>query len=60
MAYETKVILTAVADVLTTSKDLKEAYLRIAKIANAEGVILPSDDVKKIEENIKSKEDNNA
>jgi len=51
MAYETKVIFTAVADVLTTSKDLKEAYLRIAKIANVEGVILPVKDVSKFDEN---------
>jgi hypothetical protein len=41
MAYETKVILTAVADIVQTSSDLDEAYKRIARLANAEGVILP-------------------
>ncbi|MCL2215837.1 MAG: hypothetical protein FWB91_02330 [Defluviitaleaceae bacterium] len=46
MAYETKVILTAVADIVQTSSDLGEAYKRIARLANAEGVILPPlDDV---------------
>jgi len=41
MAYETKVILTAVADIVQTSSNLDEAYKRIARLANAEGVILP-------------------
>jgi len=53
VTYESKVIFHAVADVLTTSKDLKEAYRRIARIANAEGIVLPDEDIKKIEENIK-------
>jgi hypothetical protein len=41
MAYETKVILTAVADIVQTSSNLDEAYKRIARLANAEGVVLP-------------------
>ena len=40
MGYETKVILAAVADIIRTSKDLNEAFERVAKIANAEGIII--------------------
>jgi hypothetical protein len=61
MAYETKVILAAVADVIVTSSDLKEAYQRVAKIAHVEGLILPEDDLKKLEQKLnKPKEETNA
>ncbi|MCL2252837.1 MAG: hypothetical protein FWC09_00155 [Lachnospiraceae bacterium] len=40
MGYETKVILVAVADIVQTSQTLDEAYERIARLANAEGVII--------------------
>ena len=40
MGYETKVILVAVADIIRTSKDLEEAFKRVAKIANAEGIVI--------------------
>ena len=40
MAYETKVLLSMVYDIVNTSKNLEEAGERIAKIANVEGVIL--------------------
>ena len=40
MAYETKTTLAAVYDILETSKTLEEAKIRVAKIANVEGVIL--------------------
>ena len=40
MGYETKVILVAVADIIQTSKTLDEAFERVAKIANAEGVVI--------------------
>ena len=40
MGYETKVILVAVADIIQTSKDLDEAFARVAEMANAEGVIV--------------------
>ncbi|MCL2755175.1 MAG: hypothetical protein FWD35_05625 [Oscillospiraceae bacterium] len=40
MAYETKTTLAAVYDVLETSKTLEEAKIRVARIANVEGVIL--------------------
>ena len=40
MGYETKVILVAVANIIQTSKDLDEAFERIAEMANVEGVIV--------------------
>lgn len=43
MAYETKITLAAVYDILETSKTLEEAKRRVAKIANVEGVILKPD-----------------
>jgi hypothetical protein len=57
MGYETKVILSAVADILQTSKDLKEAYTRFEKIANAEGIIkkdFDSDSVPDSEKQLKN------
>lgn len=41
MAYETKVLLIALADAALKT-DSKEMYKLIAKMANAEGVVLPS------------------
>ena len=41
MAYETKVLLTALADVALRTNS-KEVYKVIAKMANVEGVILKS------------------
>ena len=49
MAYETKVLLSMVYDIIITSKSLEEASERVAKIANVEGVIL--DKPKKENEN---------
>ncbi|MCL1918509.1 MAG: hypothetical protein FWG14_09365 [Peptococcaceae bacterium] len=46
MGYETKVILVAVADIIQTSKDLDEAFERVAAMANAEGVIVKKRDHK--------------
>ena len=40
MGYETKVILAAIADIIKTSTTLEEALERVAKIANAEGVLI--------------------
>jgi hypothetical protein len=40
MAFETKVILRALADMLLSADTVEEAYIRLAKIANTEGVIL--------------------
>lgn len=42
MAYETKVLLMAIARKLSKSETLEEAYKDIQAIANVEGVILES------------------
>ena len=42
MAYETKVILKALANQVAMAKNLKQAYSLIADAANAEGLDLPS------------------
>jgi hypothetical protein len=57
MAYESKVIFNAVADVLETSDTLDEAYVRVARLANAEGVVLPKTRNKKVKENQNPKEE---
>ena len=44
MAYETKVILTMIAEAIARSKSLKEAYGYVARAASAEGLKLPSYD----------------
>ncbi|MCL2754466.1 MAG: hypothetical protein FWD35_01955 [Oscillospiraceae bacterium] len=38
MALETKVVLAAAADVVLTSTSRKQAYIRLQKMANVEGV----------------------
>jgi len=40
MAYETKVMLIALAEIAKKAGSVKEMYEAIAKMANAEGVIL--------------------
>ena len=42
MAYKTKVLLIAIARILSKSETLEEAYNDIQAIANVEGVILES------------------
>jgi hypothetical protein len=42
MAYDTKVALTAAALNIVKSKTLKEAYVGVMRLANVEGVQLPS------------------
>ena len=42
MAYETKVILTLLAEYVGRAKTVEEAYDVIVKAANVEGVELPS------------------
>jgi hypothetical protein len=44
MAYETKVILTLLSQLVGRAKSVKEAYTLIVKAANVEGVALPSYD----------------
>ena len=42
MAYETKVILTLLAQQVGKSKTIKEAYNAIVRAANVEGLSLPT------------------
>ena len=42
MAYETKVILTLLAEALVRAENVKEAYGLLVRAANAEGLKLPS------------------
>jgi len=42
VAYETKVILISLAEIAKKATSVKEMYDAIAKMANAEGVILKS------------------
>ncbi|MCL2378942.1 MAG: hypothetical protein FWC77_07435 [Defluviitaleaceae bacterium] len=42
MAYETKVILTMLAEYIGRAKSVEEAYNFVVKAANAEGLQLPS------------------
>ena len=40
MAYETKVLLIAIANIIRKSKNISEIYEAIEEMANAEGVLL--------------------
>jgi len=40
MTYETKVLLIAIAEIISKSESIEEVYEALAKMANAEGVIL--------------------
>ena len=40
MAYETKALFIAIANIMRLSKDMKQAYEALAEMANAEGVII--------------------
>ena len=40
MAYETKVLLMAIAQIIQKADDLKEVYEAVEKMANVEGVVL--------------------
>jgi len=40
VAYETKVLLIAIADIIRRSTSLEDVYNTIEKMANAEGVLL--------------------
>ena len=44
MAYETKVILSLLAQQVAKAKSLEEAYMAIADAANVEGLSLPDYD----------------
>ena len=53
VAYETKVLLIALAEIVCKASKPKEIYNAIAKMANAEGVILKSyeDAIAELKEN---------
>ena len=40
MAYKTKALFIAIANIMRLSKDMSQAYEALAEMANAEGVIL--------------------
>ena len=40
MTYETKVVLTAIAQIINKADNLKEVYQAVEKMANVEGVLL--------------------
>jgi len=40
MTYETKVVLTAVAQIINKADDLEEVYKAVEKMANVEGLLL--------------------
>ena len=40
MAYETKVILIAIANIVRNADNLKDVYGAIEKMANAEGIVI--------------------
>ena len=42
LAYETKVLLIAIADIVCKAENMKEVYNSVKKMANAEGVVLKS------------------
>ena len=42
MAYETKVILTLLVQLVGTSRSVKEVYTAIVRAANVEGLALPT------------------
>jgi len=42
MAYETKVLLIALAKIISKADSIEEIYKAVQKMANAEGVVLDS------------------
>jgi len=44
MAYDTKALLSSLAQNVAKSKSVKEAYLAVMKTANVEGVHVPTYD----------------
>jgi hypothetical protein len=48
LAYETKVILKAIAEIVISNDSQRDIYEALSRIANAEGIVLPPfDEVKK-------------
>ena len=50
MSYETKVLLIAIAEIISKSKGVEEIYSAVQKMANAEGLILESLEEKRAKE----------
>jgi len=51
MAYETKVLLIAIAQIIRKADSIEEIYKAVEKMANAEGPVLePLDEEKKAEQ----------
>jgi hypothetical protein len=52
MAFETKALLSSLADNIAKSATLKEAYMVVMKAANVEGVSVPTyeEAIKELEE----------
>ena len=51
MAYETKVLLIAIAQIIRKADSIEEIYKAVEKMANAEGLVLePLDEEKKAEQ----------
>jgi len=61
MAYESKVILVAIGEIMARSNSLEDAYKAVRAIANAEGVVLKTlaEKKKEIAEEEKTEGDKN-
>ena len=42
VAYETKVLLIAISEIVCRAKNLREVHRAVEKMANAEGIVLES------------------
>ena len=48
MSYETKVILIALAEIISSTDNVEDVYEAVARMANAEGVVLePLEELRK-------------
>jgi len=50
MAYETKVLLIALSEIICRAKNLREVHRAVEKMANAEGLVLETYDKQKEEQ----------
>ena len=42
MSFETKALVSAMLQILADSKDIKDAYRKMARIASADGMTIPT------------------
>ena len=54
MAYETKVLLMAMYEIVQKAESVEEIKRSLIKMANVEGVILDKDETKKKKKGVKS------